>query len=137
MRCPPPRWIVARLRFTISPFFKGFRGSQTEAIISHFSTHIETSPLPSSFLTSAVISRTPALTAFFLRFPFSTHTTSTQRTTSQTMKISPQALHFPTETPSLLHDYMASCYHVKGKRSEEHTSELQSPCNLVCRLLLE
>src|ERR1039457_4034109 len=26
-----------------------------------------------------------------------------------------------------------SCY----PRSEEHTSELQSPCNLVCRLLLE
>src|SRR5256885_12398967 len=24
-----------------------------------------------------------------------------------------------------------------GHRSEEHTSELQSPCNLVCRLLLE
>src|SRR5256885_10703409 len=28
-------------------------------------------------------------------------------------------------------------HHVKGARSEEHTSELQSPCNLVCRLLLE
>src|SRR5256885_5140482 len=26
---------------------------------------------------------------------------------------------------------------VRGFRSEEHTSELQSPCNLVCRLLLE
>src|SRR5256885_5536520 len=26
---------------------------------------------------------------------------------------------------------------VVGARSEEHTSELQSPCNLVCRLLLE
>src|SRR3989454_9479721 len=26
---------------------------------------------------------------------------------------------------------------VVGSRSEEHTSELQSPCNLVCRLLLE
>src|SRR5256885_818553 len=26
---------------------------------------------------------------------------------------------------------------VLRKRSEEHTSELQSPCNLVCRLLLE
>src|SRR2546426_1934626 len=26
---------------------------------------------------------------------------------------------------------------VGGLRSEEHTSELQSPCNLVCRLLLE
>src|SRR5256885_8243959 len=25
----------------------------------------------------------------------------------------------------------------QAKRSEEHTSELQSPCNLVCRLLLE
>src|SRR5256885_11828234 len=29
--------------------------------------------------------------------------------------------------------------HLPGRqgRSEEHTSELQSPCNLVCRLLLE
>src|SRR5688500_20104677 len=28
--------------------------------------------------------------------------------------------------------------HLPGAvRSEEHTSELQSPCNLVCRLLLE
>src|SRR5256885_2742376 len=28
--------------------------------------------------------------------------------------------------------------HIPGQqRSEEHTSELQSPCNLVCRLLLE
>src|SRR2546426_6795749 len=26
---------------------------------------------------------------------------------------------------------------LSGARSEEHTSELQSPCNLVCRLLLE
>src|SRR5256885_11641416 len=27
--------------------------------------------------------------------------------------------------------------HGSPSRSEEHTSELQSPCNLVCRLLLE
>src|SRR2546426_9333834 len=27
--------------------------------------------------------------------------------------------------------------HDSLSRSEEHTSELQSPCNLVCRLLLE
>src|SRR2546426_6518747 len=26
---------------------------------------------------------------------------------------------------------------MRAYRSEEHTSELQSPCNLVCRLLLE
>src|SRR5256885_10370607 len=31
---------------------------------------------------------------------------------------------------ALEHEHMAT-------RSEEHTSELQSPCNLVCRLLLE
>src|SRR5256885_8517837 len=28
-------------------------------------------------------------------------------------------------------------YYFDNMRSEEHTSELQSPCNLVCRLLLE
>src|SRR3989454_7338472 len=32
---------------------------------------------------------------------------------------------------------MGSMNRVLGFRSEEHTSELQSPCNLVCRLLLE
>src|SRR5688500_19488338 len=26
---------------------------------------------------------------------------------------------------------------ISRRRSEEHTSELQSPCNIVCRLLLE
>src|SRR2546426_9179406 len=29
------------------------------------------------------------------------------------------------------------CKRTSCERSEEHTSELQSPCNLVCRLLLE
>src|SRR5256885_11359792 len=28
-------------------------------------------------------------------------------------------------------------FEARNRRSEEHTSELQSPCNLVCRLLLE
>src|SRR5256885_13153139 len=31
----------------------------------------------------------------------------------------------------------ASFHSCRPSRSEEHTSELQSPCNLVCRLLLE
>src|SRR2546426_12650019 len=31
----------------------------------------------------------------------------------------------------------AELYGHRAERSEEHTSELQSPCNLVCRLLLE
>src|SRR6266850_6077807 len=40
-------------------------------------------------------------------------------------------------TPALLDD--ADTVHAEAarERSEEHTSELQSPCNLVCRLLLE
>src|SRR5256885_11246998 len=33
--------------------------------------------------------------------------------------------------------YVASNAYARLDRSEEHTSELQSPCNLVCRLLLE
>src|SRR5688500_9534413 len=37
--------------------------------------------------------------------------------------------------------YLAQSHNELGEhllaRSEEHTSELQSPCNLVCRLLLE
>src|SRR5256885_3155594 len=32
------------------------------------------------------------------------------------------------------HDYSDG---LLARRSEEHTSELQSPCNLVCRLLLD
>src|SRR2546426_6954263 len=33
--------------------------------------------------------------------------------------------------------YRAARAALAALRSEEHTSELQSPCNLVCRLLLE
>src|SRR5256885_10911559 len=39
----------------------------------------------------------------------------------------PPSAHWPAEVLRPLSD----------PRSEEHTSELQSPCNLVCRLLLE
>src|SRR2546426_6623532 len=44
----------------------------------------------------------------------------------------------PTDLP-LLRSKAGSAdpYVVRAVRSEEHTSELQSPCNLVCRLLLE
>src|SRR2546426_8621678 len=45
--------------------------------------------------------------------------------------------------PRLHHQALPDLIHVEragfvpASRSEEHTSELQSPCNLVCRLLLE
>src|SRR6266850_5145214 len=37
----------------------------------------------------------------------------------------------------VLHPETTAAVLVGQPRSEEHTSELQSPCNLVCRLLLE
>src|SRR2546426_7152862 len=37
----------------------------------------------------------------------------------------------------LVEEEQARPEHERAPRSEEHTSELQSPCNLVCRLLLE
>src|SRR2546426_3360113 len=43
----------------------------------------------------------------------------------------------PRELLWLLDGRDADLPAVHDERSEEHTSELQSPCNLVCRLLLE
>src|SRR3989454_4659874 len=43
-------------------------------------------------------------------------------------------LQMPSTSPPLFANF--STDFITG-RSEEHTSELQSPCNLVCRLLLE
>src|SRR2546426_8999026 len=46
----------------------------------------------------------------------------------------------PSSRPARCPPTRCSCGHCGGSstpRSEEHTSELQSPCNLVCRLLLE
>src|SRR5256885_9964200 len=40
-------------------------------------------------------------------------------------------------TPNFVTTYGMSDGNPTVPRSEEHTSELQSPCNLVCRLLLE
>src|SRR5256885_2934906 len=40
-------------------------------------------------------------------------------------------------TPSEKQTWCPSTRQPHVCRSEEHTSELQSPCNLVCRLLLE
>src|SRR5256885_17122728 len=41
------------------------------------------------------------------------------------------------QQPQRIQRGQAQALPVLKDRSEEHTSELQSPCNLVCRLLLE
>src|SRR5688500_19659213 len=47
----------------------------------------------------------------------------------------------PGQLPFSIDDGAIGMHHTHPRclleRSEEHTSELQSPCNLVCRLLLE
>src|SRR5256885_12151194 len=55
----------------------------------------------------------------------------------------PRSVHGPPSMlriwPSVHHQPTPATAKSKAtsRRSEEHTSELQSPCNLVCRLLLE
>src|SRR5438046_5588642 len=44
---------------------------------------------------------------------------------------------FETQTTLNINGLVLHLIHVPGHRSEEHTSELQSLTNLVCRLLLE
>src|SRR2546430_4483687 len=43
----------------------------------------------------------------------------------------------PPSDPSSVQPTVASVVDLRQRRSEEHTSELQSQSNLVCRLLLE
>src|SRR2546426_9074284 len=57
-----------------------------------------------------------------------------------------ERISYVNRSPVTLHDFYVHQYlnafrpgsrWAAADRSEEHTSELQSPCNLVCRLLLE
>src|SRR2546426_6124592 len=72
-----------------------------------------TSATTVSLLAPAAAIRAPSRTAFWLLM--------------ETYKARPKSVNPPT-TISIMGNI---------NRSEEHTSELQSPCNLVCRLLLE
>src|SRR2546426_11858113 len=53
----------------------------------------------------------------------------------------PESVILRHDVPPVRHEVRPPRRHPRRKsrrvRSEEHTSELQSPCNLVCRLLLE
>src|SRR5256885_10927780 len=73
-----------------------------------------------------MIRRPPRSTLFPYTTLFRSHAEAETRTTARV-----QAIVWRIETSAKALRSTA-CY-----RSEEHTSELQSPCNLVCRLLLE
>src|SRR3989454_8920988 len=59
-----------------------------------------------------------------------------QRYAGVARRVARAVLSDPDDADDAAQDALLSAL-VKLDRSEEHTSELQSPCNLVCRLLLE
>src|SRR5260370_15713209 len=56
---------------------------------------------------------------------------------ASTSQLASSAIRLVQESPPLHGRVHRSAISVYGKRSEEHTSELQSHLNFVCRLLLE
>src|SRR2546426_4440764 len=89
----------------------------------------------SFFFFFLMIRRPPRSTLFpyttlFRSSPFVT-AISASRAAARTCSAATTQNAFSTELIASIRDRTASV------RSEEHTSELQSPCNLVCRLLLE
>src|SRR5260370_20487459 len=67
-------------------------------------------------------------------FPYTTLFRSEWFLDALPLNLKPIVVSFPRDTDD---DYAALETHVARSRSEEHTSELQSHLNLVCRLLLE
>src|SRR2546426_7874389 len=76
-------------------------------------------------------------TTLFRSSPENRHAGGLERLGQAQRRLSAELHHHP-EGPLPPHDLE---HVLEGERlevrSEEHTSELQSPCNLVCRLLLE
>src|SRR2546422_5301738 len=73
-------------------------------------------------------------------FPYTTLFRSTKRTASSSPEYGYQPTTESTNWPNRLAGLPCQLYPCKvwsSKRSEEHTSELQSRLHLVCRLLLE
>src|SRR5256885_9199761 len=67
-------------------------------------------------------------------FPYTTLFRS-RRGAHHLARLAVAALRHVLRDPGVLHRFAGPGR--ADRRSEEHTSELQSPCNLVCRLLLE
>src|SRR5256885_8722245 len=68
-------------------------------------------------------------------FPYTTLFRSSVTQPSRSPKRKPKVSTWWTWAGDVVKATPLTLYSVS--RSEEHTSELQSPCNLVCRLLLE
>src|SRR5256885_4067265 len=80
----------------------------------------------------ALMSRSPSRAVFVTFSSIKSHLFTAMMTAAPRSHASLAIFRSCTCIPSL-----ASTTSKQTSRSEEHTSELQSPCNLVCRLLLE
>src|SRR2546426_8981912 len=76
--------------------------------------------------------RSVRATAWMLRESFNTSASARDRRCSSAARVVSDSSSFISSAATAL-----DAYGTMNQRSEEHTSELQSPCNLVCRLLLE
>src|SRR2546421_5450677 len=74
---------------------------------------------------TSYLARASTSTPYRASIPASTHTTAGKRRDQRTIAAS-------TSVPAA-----GRSFHPQQRRSEEHTSELQSRSDLVCRLLLE
>src|SRR5256885_5659831 len=87
-----------------------------------------------------MIRRPPRSTLFPYTTLFRSVASSTYSALSPIRCSCPQSVQVRMATPASSSVCSAKVRHPQShldERSEEHTSELQSPCNLVCRLLLE
>src|SRR5256885_12581542 len=86
-----------------------------------------------------MIRRPPRSTLFpyttLFRSPGTSVVNSAMQPMHNAVKAMKKRLRHPARSPTARDG--ASAFSSPSRRSEEHTSELQSPCNLVCRLLLE
>src|SRR5256885_8350860 len=75
-------------------------------------------------------------------FPYTTLFRSSGREFAGPFQLGCESFNYVTHNGSASYHDIIMGHHQRRRnthesRSEEHTSELQSPCNLVCRLLLE
>src|SRR2546426_6951797 len=95
-----------------------------------------------------MIRRPPRSTLFPYTTLFRSHFQRCGLLVKQRRRAVNRILRIARERAQLIHGLAENIHHTSERgtshgnsdalaRSEEHTSELQSPCNLVCRLLLE
>src|SRR5207244_11244663 len=93
-------------------------------------------PRSSPLFPYTTLFRSPALVAVGVPVEVVAGADQTRRTVGE--RVAPQKFqHRPVALQQLLHEADEPDLVAGNDRSEEHTSELQSPDHLVCRLLLE